>query len=82
MKLVWSRLNFASRCFWSSAWISPRVCSMIAGLTPAEALADALADASGAGVVGVHAAMTAHAARTTTSRFMSEQHMGARVRRV
>src|SRR5919108_619918 len=41
-KAFWSRFAFVSCCRWRSAWIAPRVCSLIAGLvTTAERLADA-----------------------------------------
>src|SRR6202158_1867013 len=68
---VWSFDDIALTCFWRSAWMSPRVCSLMTGFSTTPALADA----TGGVVMGVHA-RTAAATKSAMSERFTELGIG------
>src|ERR1700687_402885 len=68
---VWSFDDIALTCFWRSAWMSPRVCSLMTGFSTTPALADA----TGGVVMGVHA-RTAAATKSAMSERFTELRIG------
>src|SRR3977135_4295112 len=63
---VWSFADMVLTCFWRSAWISPRVVSLIAGFSATAALADP----AGGVAVGVQEIAIDQTAKTMRKRFM------------